>query len=460
MPKTVPDSKFQEWKGLDQISPIVHEMKCIFREISKDDFGIDGEIEIVVPKPDGQGFQTTGSFIKVQAKSGMSYVKQDSDNEFSSPVKKDDLEFWYGVTYPVLYIVYHPGDDKLYWKEIHSYVKNTPNVWMPPFRIVFNKIADEFTPACYEALCSLAIGSSPSRLSFTQQERLFSNLLKIKRLPPVWSAPTREKRYDRVRGAIHGFVPPFTIFSGRLYSLSNLNETDCVLRQHCDVSDIHPESVETWWDDDALRREYVFLLNQLLGIHVRRCKLRYNRQFARNYFPREEPGRQEFKRGWYNIRTHRNAPERITAKFYRYGLDSFWRHTAADFSFRMISGSWFLQIIPKYFFTEDGITPWASDKVGSYTTRLKAKETNQHVLNHLLFWIDTLSHGKANSVSGDEINIQLDFKTVMVIEKLPLAGIANFSIPFDPAVYEEPEITGQMSFFTWPDQESEDGDDY
>ncbi len=86
MPKTVPASKFTELKGLDRISTIVHEMKCLFREITKDDFGIDGEIEVVVPKPDGKGFETTGGIIKVQSKSGESYVKQDTDAAFSTPV--------------------------------------------------------------------------------------------------------------------------------------------------------------------------------------------------------------------------------------------------------------------------------------------------------------------------------------------------------------------------------------
>ena len=75
MPKTVLSSRFQEWKGLDRISTVVHEMKCIFREITKDDFGLDGEIEVVVPKQGGQGYETTGGIIKVQAKSGASYVK-------------------------------------------------------------------------------------------------------------------------------------------------------------------------------------------------------------------------------------------------------------------------------------------------------------------------------------------------------------------------------------------------
>ncbi len=80
MGKTVTASKFSEWKGLDRIGPIVHSMPSIFREISKDDFGIDGEIEIIVSKAKGEGFETTGGIIKVQSKSGASYIKQDSQD--------------------------------------------------------------------------------------------------------------------------------------------------------------------------------------------------------------------------------------------------------------------------------------------------------------------------------------------------------------------------------------------
>ena len=64
MGKTVASSKFSEWKGIDRITEAVHDMHCIFREISKDDFGIDGEIEVVVPKEDEEGYKTTGGIIK------------------------------------------------------------------------------------------------------------------------------------------------------------------------------------------------------------------------------------------------------------------------------------------------------------------------------------------------------------------------------------------------------------
>jgi hypothetical protein len=83
-------------------------MPLIFREISKDDFGLDGEIEVVVRKQEGGGYQPTGGILKVQAKSGANYVLQDSGSSFSTPVDRSDLELWHNCTFPVLPIVYHP----------------------------------------------------------------------------------------------------------------------------------------------------------------------------------------------------------------------------------------------------------------------------------------------------------------------------------------------------------------
>jgi len=456
MTKTVLASKFQEWKGVDRISLVVHEMKCIFREITKDDFGIDGEIEIVVPKPEGEGFQTTGGIIKVQAKSGMSYVKQDSDSSFVTPISRGDLELWYNAGFSTIFVVYHPDDDTLYWKEVRSYVRNTPNVWSPPFRIVFDKVADQFTPDSYDGLCALA-DVSPPRVSSHSREKFFSNLLRIRRLPWAWSAPTDESSYQQLRRSIQGFVPPFALLSGRLYSLSDLNDEDCVLRFHCDTSDIEREALESLWDDEDRRRQYVFMLNQLLGMYLRRQGIKYNRRFRRNYFPREDGGSLEFKRDWYNVRTKRSA-QRTVVKFYEYGYDRFWRHKAAELTFRMIGAAWFLQVDPKYYFTKDGHFPYDPSRVGALTTKIKARETNLHVLNDVLFWSSVLFG--AQVTSADATRIKLDRRTVMIIDRLPASGIATFSIPFDPAVYEEPNSNVQLSLLDLLEQKSEDDDEY
>ena len=145
MGKTVASSKFSEWKGIDRINEAVHKMHCIFREISKDDFGIDGEIEVVVRKEDEEeAYETTGGIIKLQSKSGNSYIKHDSDTGFYVYVKQQDLELWNGSNYPVIFVVYHPHDDKLYWKDVKAYIKTTPQVFHSPLRIAFDKTKDLF----------------------------------------------------------------------------------------------------------------------------------------------------------------------------------------------------------------------------------------------------------------------------------------------------------------------------
>jgi hypothetical protein len=461
MPKTVPASKFQEWKGLDRISLIVHEeMKCIFRKLTEDDFGIDGEIEIVVPKPDGKGYQTTGSIIKVQSKSGMSYVTQDSSVSFSSPVSKDDLELWYKSNVPTIYIVYHPNDNKLYWKDVQSFVKNTINVWQPPYKILFDKQADEFTGKSFEKLSDAATNAPPTRISLAEREQLFSNLLPIKQLPSIWSAKTDQKSYAEARDQVRGAIAPFTIVGDTLYSLSDLANPHCVLKKIIDPTTVRTHRVQQFLQDHERKRTFTTLLNQLLGIHMERIGVRYNKDFKRNYFPREDQESLEFKQEWYNVRTKRKAPARITAKYYEYALDKFWRHLAADLSFKQIGATWFLQIIPKYFFTYDGIRPYDSIKVGPYTTQIKAMEHNPNVLNHVLFWTDALSRSGLHPIGKNEITFWLDGQPALIIEKMPLSGVANFAIPFDPAVYEEPEDSGQLSIFDLNEQEYGEDDEY
>lgn len=131
---------------------------------------------------------------------------------------------------------------------------------------------------------------------------------------------------------------------------------------------------------------------------------------------------------------------------------------AVNLSFKHIGSSWFLQIVPKYFFTDDGETPCASEEVGPYTTKIKAVERNNHVLNHVLFWTDVLSMRKPS------IELSLFYKTVMVIEKEPVSGIANFAIPNDPAIYEDD--LSQLEFFSAMalpadfDEDQDENDEY
>jgi hypothetical protein len=176
MGKTVTASKFSEWRGLDRISSMVHSMRCIYREITKDDFGVDAEIEVVVPKADERaGYETVGGIVKVQVKSGESYVVRDGSESFATPVERNDLLTWNSSTFPVIFIVYHPKDDSLYWKDVKAYLKATPQIFQPPVRIVFDKTADRFDESCYQALCLLAQMSPRACFSSTTRETFFKS---------------------------------------------------------------------------------------------------------------------------------------------------------------------------------------------------------------------------------------------------------------------------------------------
>jgi hypothetical protein len=141
-------------------------------------------------------------------------------------------------------------------------------------------------------------------------------------------------------------------------------------------------------------------------------------------------------------------------RHFHYGKESYWRHLAAQFSFKRFGSLLCLQILPKYFYTTNGQTPYDTTKVGAATTRIKAVEHNINVLNQIFFWADFLSERRPS------IELQLDGRTLVVIEKEPLSGIAPFAIVNDPAVYDETEPDNQPTLFDFMEGLEDDDDFY
>lgn len=439
MPKTVSPSKIQEWKGLDNIQRIVHEMSCIYRELQKDDYGIDGEIEIVEPLQSGQGFKATGGILKFQSKSGDSYIKQDKKESFTTYVSKDDLEYWHKLNFPILYIVYHPTDNKLYYKDIKEYIRLTPDVFSSPTKIEFNKENDLFDKNAYTKLSEIS-GNRSSRISYEVREKLYTNLLPVRKLPNLITyAPTTFINREEVFAEANKSFPKnyelsaFTIKGNKLYTIGDLRDTTNKLRKFCDTKDINDASAKEWITDEDKKRDLIYLYNQFIGKHLRiECGLEYSPKYKRSYFPRTDKKSKEFLKGWHNVRTGKDVVPRIVVKYYEYGKDKFWRHSAFTYNLRNIGTSWFLEISPMYFFTEDGENPCSGLVAGPYTTKIKAQERNLKVLNDVLFWADVMSNGK-HQIEMSMLGVKL------IVEKTPYSDIANFSIPSDPAIFEEEE---------------------
>jgi hypothetical protein len=95
----------------------LQEFGWIEREQPISDYGIDMHIEIV------ENGIPTGQLIAVQIKSGESYFNKIREGKIIYRGKKRHLDYWQFHSIPVLIVLYHPKDDKIYWEKI--LVKNT-----------------------------------------------------------------------------------------------------------------------------------------------------------------------------------------------------------------------------------------------------------------------------------------------------------------------------------------------
>lgn len=471
MSKIVAKSKYSEWLGLIRIREIVSlEMQCIYRETSSDDFGIDGMIEMTVPAPDGQRL-TKGGIVNFQSKAGKKYVVGDSADIFSTSVRIQDIQYWATSNVPVIFIVYHPEDKCLYYVDIKDYVKRNPGIYTAPHKIKFDKARDVFDKTAYRELCRLA-ETTPPPIDFSQEERLFSNLFLVNWHTRVFTSAATEYIsreeifYDfnaKTKSEEKFRLPPFFLFESRIYTLTDLRSPDSLLRDFCDPETIADHDVLAWlavndtkemdanfggrdeYEDFnfvreresteiyarrdrqrksyALRSNVINLFNQMLGRHLAERGLEYSFDYKRSFFPRRNQKDLEFKRKWKSIRTGA-SDERAVCKFYdQYGSLRFWRHEALSAGFRVFGNRIFLEIEPKLFYTEDGVTPCSGDLVGPYSTGYKARRFNPAVLNDVLFWADVFGARK-----GGEIEMKVDKEILIKISSEPVTFNANFSI--------------------------------
>jgi hypothetical protein len=416
--KIVPKSKESEWKGLDRISLVVHGMRCIWREQEKDDIGIDGEIELCKAREDGDGVIGTGKIVKAQSKSGLSYVLKDSQNSFASPVSEKDLKYWNSLNVPMIYIVYHPEDDCLYWKDIKSYVRETKDVFTPPLRIEFNKKTDKFDESSYEELCELC-EHAPERISLDANEIIYSNLLKVDVLPPyVFVSPVLPEKRPQFHDRLSGHIPPYVYKSGTVFTLDDPTENHHAISS---VIDGMPEKISTedWISQDSeAERNLKFLLNGLLHRYLRSIGLNY-RDKPRQYFyntglAEDSPIRKQWKtRKGYN-------KERQVAKYYTYGSIKFYKHNALETKFENFGEHWALSLQPRLFFSTDGTHKWKGKKAASFAIRARSTEYNNQYLNHLLFWAYQMSKGE------DTFSLKVGNQVVMKISGKLIQSEAYF----------------------------------
>ena len=105
-----------EQLGLIFIQKFAHQIGAIWRPTPNDDYGLDGELGLT------SSGEVTGTIIKVQIKSGTSYLRNRSQAGFSFYIDPSDAAYWSKVNFPVILVVYNPTDNAGYWLDVKRYL--------------------------------------------------------------------------------------------------------------------------------------------------------------------------------------------------------------------------------------------------------------------------------------------------------------------------------------------------
>ncbi len=421
--KKVNPNVWQEKEGLIRLQQVVREMKCFWRPTPNDDHGLDGEIEIVVAG------SPTGQLVKVQCKSGPSYVRNKKFGQFDYYASESDLNYWKDCNVPVVLAIHDPSDGSLYWKDIQGYIKSNPEVRSKPHSIRFSTRSDYLDRHCYVKLCGLVIGEEAELndlLRASVEETLRSNLL------PAIETPSRIFQFSlSMKAAANlsesgGSLPESLLSKGAMglrYTFCDPHAPDFPAKAWLDPATAKRLDIGDFLREKDGRRVVVELANKALATALGSRGLLKRDKGHRYYFPpMEGPLPNEIT--WQT--SFRQASRRVAYPYVSKtsGQVPFWVHHSLRAKFKLLKEQWLLQLEPGYVFTRDGTTFVAAEHVGRLTTRKISYDRNQQVLNHLLFW--------AWFLRGDQDAITIHCgEQRFLFEASYVGGRALFGIPTD-----------------------------
>lgn len=375
----------QEKQGLLLLQQVVKDMGCIWRPTPTNDYGIDGEIEIVVRDA------PTNLLIKVQCKAGTSYIHKAPFGQFDYYARESDLSYWDQCNVPVILVVCDPQSGKIYWKHVQGYVKSNPQILPPPHSIRFSRRTDVFDKDSYVKLCSLVLKDEAELNELLKEavhENLRSNLLAARETPAcIFHFSVSLKAAAELSES--GVALPETMTSkdekGGRWTFHNPLGEGFPAKAWVESGSITSVGVTQYLRERGGPRIFAELANKALATKLKSCGLLEREKGRRFYFP-PEPGPEPRLVTWQTPYKHATRQVAYPYVSKKSGRAVFWVHHSLRAHLRSLGSQWLLQLEPGYVFTRDGIAFVASEHVGRLTTKKVSLERNQQVLNHLLFW--------------------------------------------------------------------------
>jgi Domain of unknown function (DUF4365) len=405
-----------------------HRPYIIFREITKNDFGIDGEIELTRTNQEGKR-EPTAEVLRIQIKttnSDNSYIKNETDTSFEFFPEKDDIEYWSKYkryNQDVLLVIYDNRYQKLYCKKItdidlHSGKLNEKKNKRLP--ITYDKTENLLNSEASNFVQKYS-SSFRSRVNFDIKEILSTNFFPFAHYPKVvyaYKAKYKSKRqiYEHIQ---QPDAPFFVVYDSIIYTFNDLSGQSFSKFKTEILAEAKGETIsynKILLDKD-LKRHYVELLSDCFRTLLWDKGLTFSKDYSRFYF------RKKRDENLVEVPARTRKRDRETNKkvvtYHSYGKNSFYRHIAVELKTIFIEEKPYLIIIPKYFFTKDGKEPLEPKLITRFTNYLTAREYNNHYLDWLHFW-------KSYFFRSEREWTLVDYNKVKII----LKQYEQFEVPF------------------------------
>lgn len=401
-PKKITDSQHRGDGGIGLIHMLIYEMGHVWHD-RVIDAGIDGSIELRDPSTG----EMSNQHVMVQSKASDLKFAGETDEGFWFLCDEEDIEYWMkSKDAPVVLICSHPKERKAWWVHVQPWFEVPAN--RASRRIDFNKatqaLEGDFTGKLFAIVDPHGVAHTPS--AEKKHERLISNLLPVDVPDVVYLAKTNYKSlksvYDAQRESGLVYRSDFVLTRGRIYMWDPSAGTSLQ-----DVA-VSPETTMPFGElaggDADDQRLAVWLLNAALKDDLRDdCRWNNDRKFL-HFRATEDLAERRI--------TSMSGKQRLVFKGYYQRADDptrpkFYRHAALRTYFLRVGNDWFCEVVPDYFFTDDGHKEFKfADK---NLAKMKRIEKNQARLSETLMWVRFLMGETAPDLFYEAPERILDF---------------------------------------------------
>lgn len=405
-----------------------HSPFIIFREVTKHDFGIDGEVELTRKNSDGKT-EAVGEILKIQIKSvnsDNSYIKNENDDSFTYYASVDDIDYWvkhhkYGLPVVVVIVDLRNNGEIIYAKKITDQFMPKSSKKVQTVPIQFSKKDNKLEFGKNEFIERFT-SEFKSRISYDIEETLISNALVVKKFPKnlyVYKSKFKTKKsiFEKIKQAD---APHFVVKAELIYTFRDIK--DCKTFCKDVLADETPSIINFQKIKESLDNTNIYL--ELFYEHLKHDlygkQLSFNKDYHRYYFRLKDT--EDFLEVDTKTRKRDADAKKKVVTYHEYGRTKkivFFRHLAVDFRIKLVEDGFWIIINPKYLFTIDRKEPLPPKLITRYTNFLTAREFNDVYLNSLHFWKTYLFKGakdweifaneKANIVIGDYHDTKVGF---------------------------------------------------